>query len=134
MIMEETYTQKLQQQIKGLEDSFDVQALELTVMKNELIENSEVSILVSTLTQHILQMLMEYMDFIKGRTESDSHKKSRKRLVEILDISGRLMNIDTNNQSLKLYNRELAGKIHSLRIVNSELRDELEKINKSINF
>lgn len=132
--MEETYTQKLQQQIKGLEDSFDVQALELTVMKNELIENSEVSILVSTLTQHILQMLMEYMDFIKGRTESDSHKKSRKRLVEILDISGRLMNIDTNNQSLKLYNRELAGKIHSLRIVNSELRDELEKINKSINF
>lgn len=132
--MEKTYTQKLQQQIKGLEDSFDVQALELTVMKNELIENSEVSILVSTLTQHILQMLMEYMDFIKGRTESDSHKKSRKRLVEILDISGRLMNIDTNNQSLKLYNRELAGKIHSLRIVNSELRDELEKINKSINF
>lgn len=129
--MEETYTQKLVKQIKSLEDDFDEKSLQLVVIENELKDNMEVSVLVSKLTKHILQMLIEYGDFIKNKTETEAHKRSRKRLSELLDISSRLMNIDSNYQSFKLFNRELATKIQLLRIENIELKRQIENMVKA---
>lgn len=129
--MGETYTQKLVKQIKSLEDDFDEKSLQLIVIENELKDNMEVSVLVSKLTKHILQMLIEYGDFIKNKTETEAHKRSRKRLSELLDISSRLTNIDSNSQSFMLFNRELATKIQLLRIENSELKRQIENMVKA---
>lgn len=132
--MEETYTQKLVKQIKSLEDDFDEKSLQLIVIENELKDNMEVSVLVSKLTQHILQMLIEYGDFIKNKTETEAHKRSRNRLSELLDISSRLMEISSNNQAVRLYNRELAAKIQLLRINNAELKEQIGNFNNAINY
>ncbi|HEY4196886.1 MAG TPA: hypothetical protein VGM63_15190 [Mucilaginibacter sp.] len=129
-----SYTKELQQKINQLEDNFDVQAVELILLENELKDNMQVNILVSKLTQHILQMLMEYADFIRNRTPTDAHKKSHKRLIELLDISSQLFTIGTNNQAFKLYNRELVGKINLLRLEKTELKQQLENATKAENF
>lgn len=129
-----SFIKELQQKIEKLEDNFDSQSIELILLENELKDNMEVSILVSKLTQHILQMMIEYADFMKNRTPTETHKKSQKRLIELLDISSKLMTIDSNNQSFKLYNREMVGKVNLLRIENSELKFTIEKMVKAEGF
>lgn len=101
-------------------------SLEAAFLENELKDVLQPNILLSKLSQSILEMLMEYHDYTSKKGESEANKRSKKRLMELLNISTELSGVGDLLSSFKLFNKELVGRITLLNIENRKLNNELE--------
>lgn len=131
--MEKTYTKELQEKIEALEDGFDIKNIEIGLLENEMHDFLKPSVLLSQQSRLLLEMTDELLEYAKTKP-GPRVKSSRDRLMTLLHINTQLGSVMCYNQSLKLFNRELVGKIQLLRIERAELKLQLQKIISAQNF
>lgn len=132
--VETPYWVQLERQIKGLEDNFDIKGVEIALLQSEMVDMLKPNVLLMKLTQLHLEMLMEIQEFRLKNKTTERVLKSYERLLKLLDISTQLSGLGDKAQSLKLFNKELVGRMQMLRLENSNLKKELNKINESLKF
>jgi len=131
--MEKTYTKELQEKIKALEDGFDIKNVEMGLLENEMQDFLKPSALLAQQSRLLLEMTDELFEYAKKKP-GPRVTASRDRLMILLHINTQLGSVMCYNQSLKLFNRELVGKIQLLRIERAELKKQIENMTKANNF
>lgn len=100
---------------------------ELQFTQSELKDVLQPNVLLSELQQLILQMLIEYTEYIQNNKETDRNRASKKRLIKLLDISVDLNGLGGLTASLKAQNKHLHSTVMSLKIKVNQLEKEINK-------
>ena len=104
---------------------------EIYLVKSELVDTLKPNILLAEMSGLILQMLIEYTEYIQKHKETEKNKLSKARLIKLLDISGSLNGLGDANQSLKLSNKFISASNYLLKKELAECKLELENVRKS---
>jgi len=118
-------------QIKSLQYEVNGKDLEKLALENELKDVLTPSVSQSELTLLIIEMLLEQNQFVKKNGNTDRAKKSKERLLKILDLNQSVDKISIDNNSLKNINRQLHMYYQKLRIENMELKLKLDGMEKA---
>lgn len=121
----------LQEEIKTLNDGFDIQSMEMGILKNEMTDNLRPNVLLLQLVDCILQMLLEITEYEQKSRLNARMQASKERLTKMLEVATELSGIGDRIQSFKLFNRELVGKIQLLRVDNARLKNQVEMNEKT---
>ncbi len=132
--MAKEYLKKLQEQIERLEDGFDIKNIELVLLENELKDNLRPNIILSQLTQFILQMLIELNQYEQKNKLSSKVLASKIRLLSMFDLITELSGMGDKLQNFKLFNRELVIKMQMLRAENYNLKKQLKAVSDAETF
>ena len=125
--MEKEYFKQLQEKIEQLQDGFDIKTIEIALLENEIQDTNKPMVLLCEQNKYLLEMLEQVIEFEKKKP-SVQVKVSKTRLITLIGINTQLSNVCCYNQSLKLFNRELVGRIQILRVENSDLKKQLQNI------
>lgn len=96
--------------------------LQLENIQNQLIDVLTPNILLSKQSVLILQMLMEHNEYVRKKGETAASKKSKQRLLELLDCNNELNSIGDKITSLKNHNNSLLNHYKQLLDKNKELQ------------
>lgn len=124
-----TYIKDLQTKISQLEDGFDIQSVELGLLQNEMLDTLKSNQLLSQLNGSVLEMMNDLVEYEKKNKLTPRMQASKQRLVNMLFVTSDLSELGSKLQSLKLFNRELVGKIQLLRVANADLTKQLKICN-----
>lgn len=94
---------------------------QLAFTESELQDTIKPNVLLSEMAQLILQMLIEYTDYIAKNKETEKNKASKKRLLRLLDIT-----TDLNGSGDLLYTYKLKNRILFSNTVH--LKEDIEKL------
>lgn len=125
-----SYTKDLQEKIAKLEDGFNIQSVEIGLLQSEMVDTLKPNRLLSELNSDIIDMMNDLIEYEKKTKLTPRMQQSKKRLINMLFVISELSDLGSKLQSLKLFNREIVGKIQLLRIENAELKHKLDICNK----
>lgn len=125
-----SYTKDLQDKIAKLEDGFNIQSVEIGLLQSEMVDTLKPNRLLSELNSDIIDMMNDLIEYEKKTKLTPRMQQSKKRLINMLFVISELSDLGSKLQSLKLFNREIVGKIQLLRIENAELKHKLDICNK----
>lgn len=131
--MAKTYIKELQETIEQLQDGFDMRSVENALLQNEIEDTQLPNKLLGEQSGYLLDMLNEVLVYEK-KMPSQRITDAKNRLINLLHINTQLNKILSYDHSLRLFNRELVGKIQLLRVENHKLKDELQKVTLSKEF
>lgn len=129
-----SYIKELLDKIEVHEAKDERMIAEVDLLKNELEDVLSPNLLLLEQTQLILQMLTEYLDFVKKRGESAINRRSKERLVRLLEINSKLSGIGDQNATLKILNEKMYGRHNNLVDRFLLLQAEINKVKNAENF
>lgn len=132
--MAKTFIKELQEKVELLQDGFDIKSIEHSLLENEMVDMLRPSRLLSDLSGYLLEMTEELTEHVKKKGLTPAAKKSQERLIKLIHLSTQLNILGVHNQSLKLFNKELVGKIQLLRIDRAELNRQITNMINAENF
>lgn len=89
------------------------------------------SIAIIDATCIIADMMEENIAYVKKNGLTDTAKKSRERLLKLMEIGETFSRISTQNSALKTYNDQLLREIQQLRAYKTEVERQ-ENLSKSL--
>lgn len=128
------YWVQLERQIKDLNDEFDIHECEIFLLNSEIIDLNKPTLLLNRLMKLHLEMFSEITDYMGKNKVTERITASHSRLLELIDITTQLNGIGDHSRALKSINRELISKTQIVRLENSNLKKELNKITQQDNF
>ena len=105
--------------------------IQLLYTQSQLKDVLQPNLLLAELSQLILQMLIEYTEYISKNKETERNRASKRRLLRLLDISTDLNGLGDLAVSLRLQNKRLCGYADMKDKKIKELEDEIARYTKS---
>lgn len=126
-----TYIKDLQNKVAAMSDQFDIKSIEIGLLQSEMVDTLKPNRLLSELNSDIIDMMNDLIEYEKKTKLTPRMQASKKRLINMLFVASELSELGSRINSLKLFNRELAGSIQLLRVENADLRKQLNICNET---
>lgn len=129
-----SYIKELLDKIEIHEAKDELLIAEVDLLRNELEDVLSPNLLLMEQTQLIIQMLTEYLDYVKKKGESELIKRSKERILRLLEINSKLSGIGDQNATLKILNAKMYGRYNHLVERFLLLQAEINKVKNAENF
>lgn len=116
------------EKLNKLQDDADSKDVQIALLESEMQDVTTPSNAVVELKSKVMDMLFEVVKVEKAKGITEKTKANRERLEHVLILVNFIGGIGNTNYFLKGANKLIHAKYQLLRVENSELRTELQKI------
>lgn len=116
------------EKLNKLQDDVDSKEAQIAILESEMQDATTPSNLLIEIKSAVMDMLFDVVKFEKSKGVSEKSKDNKSRLETLLDKIDAINKVANMAYNLKGINRKLHAAYQLLRIENSELKAELQKI------